>query len=103
MCKSGELGGGNVWVVDREESERYLEAESKRGGFFYKLKASMSLQQMDYCLLTPKEWVLRAFLVHRVAHFLYHTSPLCLPSASFFCWPRFCLLLFVALPAFHFC
>lgn len=49
---------------------------------------------MDYCLLSSGEWVLRVFLVPRVAHSLSHTSPLCLPLSLRLCYSLFCLLLF---------
>lgn len=49
---------------------------------------------MDYCLSSPGEWVLRVFLVFRVAHSLSHTSPLCLSSPLAFFYALFCLVLF---------
>lgn len=42
------------------------------------------MEQMDYCLWSSGEWVLRVFLVAGVARSLSHTSPLCLPSTLAF-------------------
>lgn len=43
----------------------------------------VSLQQMDHCVASRGEWVLRVLLVPAVACSLFHTSPLCLRSALF--------------------
>lgn len=48
-------------MVEREEKEDTGRLNPNEGSFC-RLKAHVCLQQMDYCLLSPKEWVLRASL-----------------------------------------
>lgn len=97
MCDVREWGDGAAAVSgwSKKGGERkILGGWIQTRGLFCRLKAPVCLEQMDYCLLSPGEWVLRIFLVPRVAHSLSHTSPLCLLLSLGLCYTLFCLLLF---------
>ena len=99
MCDVPEWGDGAAAVSgwSKKGGERkILGGWIQTRGLFCRLKAPVCLEQMDYCLLSPGEWVLRVFLVPRVAHSLSHTSPLCLLLSLGLCYTLFCLLLFCA-------
>lgn len=77
MCESGEMGRRQSLGGRKGGEGKILGGWIQTRGLFCSLKAPVCLQQMDYCLLSPGEWVLRAPLVPRVARSLSHTSPLC--------------------------
>lgn len=101
--------GGRQWSRRREKDTGRMNLNSGSRAVVGRW-GSVSLQQMDYCVASRGEWVLRVFLVPAVACSLSHTSPLCLrsafsllrPSLTLLCSLLFCLLVHVA-PLLTFC
>lgn len=95
-ARVGRWGGsGSVWVVEREERERYWEAESKRGGFSADWKRlCVSSRWTIVCwVLGSGCWELSLCPGWPILYPILHLS---VSLSLGLCYTLFCLLLFCA-------